>query len=384
MARKPVSASLFNVGMNRRDLLRRSAMMAGGALALGGAGSLLAACGGDPTKAAQGGEPAVSGGGGSNKKVVVADWGGAIQDAEKTYLYEPFTKETGIEVVISGPPSDAKIKAMVDSGNVEWDLVAGSKSNVLSLGSEYFEEFPERLHSIKGMDPAFTDKQAIAYYVFSTNIGWNAETLNGKKMENWADFFDTSTFPGKRTMGGIEGGGNPELEFALLADGVARDKLYPLDVDRAFKKMEEIKGSVPQWWSSGSQPGQMLVSKQVAAASIWSGRVFTLQGEKAPIDFTWNDGMYTPAAWIIPKGAQNKDAAIQLAEYSVQPEVQARLWGNYPCGPTNSLALAKMDEEWAIKLPTHPDHAAVQFINNAEWWGENRDMVFKRWNEFSL
>ena len=45
-------------------------------------------------------------------------------------------------------------------------------------------------------------------------------------------------FPGRRALRN-----HPiaTLEAALMADGVAPDKLYPLDVDRAFKKLEEIK-----------------------------------------------------------------------------------------------------------------------------------------------
>lgn len=356
-------------GMSRRSLLRNSLFAAGG-VAMGG--SLLSACGG--------GSEASSGG---SKRVVVADWGGAIQDAEKKYLYDPFTKETGIEVVIAGPPSDAKVKAMVDSGNVEWDLVASGLSNVLAVGRDYFEEFPSAVQQVDGVDPQYVDKQAVAYYVFSTNVGWNTEMIE-TPMESWADFWDTKRFPGKRSLQGSEGGGQPQLEFALLADGVAIEDLYPLDVDRAFAKLEEIKGSVPQWWSSGAQPGQMLVSKQVASSSIWSGRVFTLQSEKAPIDFTWNQGMYQPAHWVVPKGAKNADAAFQLAQYSLQPEVQASLWGNYPCGPTNAKAYDTLPEDYARQLPTYPEWAGQQFLVDSEWWGENRADVLSKWSDFVL
>lgn len=370
---------LFGSRLTRRDLLRASAFMAGGVA--------LASCGGEGgtgTSPAAGTGSAAAPAGGGSKRVVVADWGGAIQDAEKKHLYDPFTKETGIEVVISGPPSDTKIKAMVDSDNVEWDLVAGGLTNVLALGRDYFEPLPESVRTVDGVSPEYVDTHALAYYVFSTNIGWNKNTLGSARMESWADFWDVQKFPGRRSLAGTEGGSYPQLEFALLADGVALDQLYPIDVDRAFRKMEELKPSVPQWWSSGAQPGQMMVSKQVAASSIWSGRVFTLRGEGAPIDFSWNQGMYSPAAWIVPKGARNQDGAFQLIEYSVQPEVQSRLWGSYPCGPTNVKAYDSMPEDHARKLPTFPEHAEKQFVQDAAWWGENRAKIVERWQEFLL
>lgn len=371
--------------MSRRGFLRGS--LAVGGVALGGA--FLSACGGGGSSnggstGGSGGSAGSGGSGGGSGRVVVADWGGAIQDAEKEHLFDPFTNETGIEVVIAGPPSDARIKAMVDSGNIEWDLVAGSYNNVLALGEEYFEELPESVRSVNGVDPSFIHSHAVAYYVFSSNIGWNTEMLGNKRIETWADFWDVGAFPGARTLSGVDGGSQPGLEFALLADGVPISDVYPIDMERAFAKLEELKPHVPQWWSSGAQPGQMLVSKQVAAAQIWSGRVFTLQDEGAPIDFTWNEGVYEPAAWIVPKGAPNKEAAFQLAEYSVQPEVQARLWGSYPCGPTNILAYETMEEEYARRLPTHPDNAGAQFTRDAEWWGTNRAAVLDRWSQFVI
>lgn len=366
-------------GLSRRNMLRNGLMMAGG-MALGV--PLLSSCGSATSASSAAGSSSRPAGG--SKRVVVADWGGAIQDAEKKYLYDPFTKETGIEVVISGPPSDAKIKAMVDSSNVEWDMVAGSLTNVLALGQKYFEPFPQSALTVSGVDPKFVNPYAIAYYVFSSNIGWNTQTLGSAKMESWVDFWDVKKFPGKRTLEGSEGGGYPSLEFALLADGVAMDKLYPLDVDRAFTKMAELKPHVPQWWSSGAQPGQMMISKQVSAASIWSGRVYTLQKQGAPIDFTWNGGMFTPAAWIVPKGAPNKDAAFQLAQYSLQADVQAKLWGNYPAAPTNSKAYDTMPEAYAKTLTTFPDNAKLQFLNDAEWWAQNTTTVVKRWSQFIL
>jgi putative spermidine/putrescine transport system substrate-binding protein len=377
--RDEIPDEVLRRSFTRRDLIRRAAILGGGVAALGGASSLLAACGNSsPSSGGSGG------GGGGNKRVVVADWGGAIQDAEKKHLYDPFTKETGIEVVISGPPGNAKIKAQVDSGNVEWDLVAGAAGDVIALGEDYFEPLPQRLLEIDGIDKKYVHSHALAYYVFSTNIGWNTDMLGSRRLENWADFWDTSAFPGKRTLAGIEGGNDPNLEFALLADGVPLDQLYPLDIDRAFKSLAKIKPSVAQWWASGSQPGQMLVGKQVSAAAIWIGRIMTLRDEKAPIDYTFNQGAIIPASWIVPKGAPNKEAAFQLAEYSVQPEVQARLWGSYVEGPTNSKSIALMDEAWAKQLPTHPDNAKLQYVRDEAWWGQNRGDVLKRFQQFVL
>lgn len=352
--------------------------------AVAGLSLALGACGGGSGEEASPTGESENGSTTAGTTLVVSDWGGAIQDAELEYLYRPFEEETGVKVVIAEPPSTAKIKAMVDANNVEWDLVAGGFTNVFALGRDYFEEIPAEYSNVEGVPEEFIDPNAVAYYVFSNNIGWNAEAFGGDRMESWADFWDFERFPGNRTLSGSDGGNRPFLEAALLADGVAIEDLYPLDLDRAFAKLEELKPHVPQWWSSGSQPGQMLVSNQVSAAQIWSGRVFTLQQEGAPIDHTWNQGRMEPATWMIPKGSKNKQAALELIRYSLQPEVQARLWGNYPASPTNLLAVEQMDPEYAKTLSTHPDNYAVQFMSDYEWWSENEAEVLQRWDRFIL
>ena len=45
--------------------------------------------------------------------------------------------------------------------------------------------------------------------------------------------------------------------LALLADGVAPSKLFPLDLDRAFHKLDQIKPNVAVWWKTGDQSKTM-------------------------------------------------------------------------------------------------------------------------------
>ncbi|MEV8635432.1 ABC transporter substrate-binding protein [Streptosporangium sp. NPDC051023] len=359
------SDSLPRGQITRRALLSRSTLLAGGLAAV----PLLSACGGT---------------GGGDRRVVVADWGGALQEAEKKHIFDPFSKETGIEVVVSGPPTGAKIKAMVDTGNLEWDLIAAGPSIVLPLGRDYFEPLPDSLLNTPGIDPSYVDRNWLTYYLFSIVQGWNTKALGtGEKPAGWADFWDTEKFPGKRTLRGADQGVPPDLEFALLSDGVSTGEIYPIDVDRAFGRLEKLKKDVPQWWASGAQPGQMLVSGQVSAASVFAGRIGALMKEGAPLDFTWNGGMLQLGAWSVPRDARNKDAAFKLMEYSVRPEVQAAVWGGYNNGPANSRALALMDKDWARSLPSHPANAEVQFLYGSEWWGQNRPAVLKRFQQFT-
>ena len=56
-------------------------------------------------------------------RIVAVNAGGEVDAAKRKAIYEPFTRDTGIEVV-SVPGLDvAKMRAQVQSGDVEWDVV---------------------------------------------------------------------------------------------------------------------------------------------------------------------------------------------------------------------------------------------------------------------
>ena len=112
--------------------------------------------------------------------------------------------------------------------------------------------------------------------VYSVAIGWREKAFPGKVPPGWAAFWDTKNFPGQRSLRK-----HPiyALEMALIADGVPMDKLYPIDVDRAFKKLEELKPHVLVWWSSGAQSAQVLKDGEVDMVAAWNGRIQALETE---------------------------------------------------------------------------------------------------------
>ena len=98
-------------------------------------------------------------------------------------------------------------------------------------------------------DKLLTTGYRAPIHVYSTVVGYRPDMLDTAPA-TFADFFDADKFPGKRgaynwVMGGL-------LEMALIADGVALEDLYPLDTDRAYKKIDTIKDDIV-WWDTGAQ-----------------------------------------------------------------------------------------------------------------------------------
>lgn len=59
----------------------------------------------------------------SAQDMVFTSWGGSTQDAQAASWAAPFTEKTGIAVRQDGPTDYGKLKAMVESGNVDWDVI---------------------------------------------------------------------------------------------------------------------------------------------------------------------------------------------------------------------------------------------------------------------
>src|SRR5690606_10145614 len=156
----------------------------------------------------------------------------------------------GIKVITTSPTDFGKLRAMVESGNVEWTAteldvetadLAGEMGllepidlSVVDL-SEYPEEAKHEYWLPRG--------------AYATALGYRTDAFpNGEHPRTWAEFWDVERFPGPRALRN-----HPidNLEFALMADGVAPEDLYPLDMERAFRKLDEIKPHITVWWESG-------------------------------------------------------------------------------------------------------------------------------------
>jgi putative spermidine/putrescine transport system substrate-binding protein len=182
-------------------------------------------------------------------------------------------------------------------------------------------------------------------------------------------------FPGPRTMWKSP---YPLLEAALLADGVTPDKLYPLDLDRAFKKADQIKDKVTVWWESGSQSQDAIVSKNVVIADMWNGRAGISARDGAPIKISWNQGIYDPAIFVVPKGSPNKANAMRLIDYAAGPQGLAKFAELTFYGPSNLNSINLIDPKIRPLMNTAPENFAMQVHRNREWWGANMDKTTER------
>lgn len=308
---------------------------------------------------------------------VVSYGGGSYQESHQKAFTEPFAEITGIHTESVVWNADyGKLKTMVDSGNVSWDVVDVTAAQFERGRREnMFANLAVQPHEGKFLPDSITDK-GIANVYWGTVLAYRNADFTAKRPTTWADFWNTKEFPGDRGMYDDPRG---NLEFALLADGVALKDLYPLDVERAFTKLDQIKPSVRVWWTDGTQPVQLLLTKAVALTPAWNGRIYASEQAKKELGYSWHGAALELDYWVVPRGSRNVEAASRFILFASLPYTLAKQTELVGYGPTNLDALNYVSSEARKDLPTYDANWKVSFVVNADWWASNEEALKKRW-----
>jgi len=318
----------------------------------------------------------------SGRHMVHTTWGGVYRDAQIAAYCDPFSAATGAEVIQGGPMNAAKLSAMLESGKPIWDVVdVVDVQLAVDSRKGYFEKIDPTVVDVNEVEPEYVHDYGVANIVWSYNIGYNTDAFpTGRHPRSWADVFDVAKFPGKRTLRDRV---YPTLEHALLADGVAMESLYPLDVDRAFAKLDTIKDDLILW-KSNSESQQLFGDGVVGCGLILNGRGYDSHQKGAPVNIEWNQNIRSVDYYVIPKGAANADVAMQFMNYVTKPKNQARMANRLAYAPTNLDAFEMIEEAVKPWLSTHPDNASRGILIDIDYWRDNLEPLAKRWTEWKL
>lgn len=307
--------------------------------------------------------------------MVFTSWGGTTQDAQTEFWAAPFAETSGIAVVQDGPTDYGKIKAMVEAGATNWDVVDVEFDWALQAGQQgLLEPLDFTVIDKTALDPRFVSDYAVGSFYYSFVMGWNEASFPTDKPATLADLFDTAKFPGKRTFYKWSAPG--VIEAALLADGVAPDQLYPLDLDRAFAKLDTIKSDII-WWEGGAQSQQLLASGEAPIGFFWNGRLAALAADGMPVGISWENNITAADALVVPKGAPNKDAAMAFIAQATSAQAQADFAAKTGYAPINTGSAELMDAEIRKTLPD--TQTATQINADMAYWAEHRDEIGTRW-----
>lgn len=305
------------------------------------------------------------------------DSGGTTGESIATAYIPPFTAKYGVRVIREAPSAFGKLRAMVESGRITAALFElGSSTLAQARELNLLEKLDWAAINPDPMFPDARNDYGMGYQYFSTVMAWRD---GNAALRTWADFFDVQRLPGKRCLSALP---HYTLPFALLADGVDMSALFPLDVDRAMRKLESIKRHVSVWWKTGTQPLQLLKDNEVQYAVTWSAGI----DREPDVRATFNQGMYDLAWLVVPRGQDpaTKDLAMKfLHEVSVARN-QAVAAKVLPLSGNSPQLEGLLGTKAFQSFPTAKTNLQVQFRQNAEWWRQNGAEVNKIWSNFLL
>ena len=331
-------------------------------------------------------------------QLTVVTWGGAYGRASAKAWFEPFTAATGTRLEVEDYNGGlAQIRAQVDIGAVHWDVVdmdladavRGCDEGLLEVvDRDLLPPAPDGTPAADDFVPETLTECGVGTSFWSTIYAYNRNDFPDEKPSTMADFFDLEKFPGSR---GMQRSPQPNLELALIGDGVPIDQVYavldtPEGIDRAFRKLDSIKDRIV-WWEAGAQPPQMLADGQVAMTTAWNGRIFNAQVlENQPFEIVWDGQVLGMGQIVIVAGTRNLEAAEAFVSFISTPDRLAAISQYISYGPTRYSAMPLVDRhletgvDMRPHMPTYPDNMTRALRDDFQWWSDHRDELNERFS----
>lgn len=323
---------------------------------------------------------------GAASQIVWAGWGGDYQKHQAESFAVPFTEETGTTVLQVASPGNmvSIIKAQGDNKNPEWDLVELTEPEVYQLAPEgYLAPLSYDPAVAAEFPPGVLDEYSAPFIYAAFVLAWNTEKFPDRPPATWADFFNVKDFPGRRTA--CSWFAYYMIEIALMAEGVPPDQVYPMTeekIERAFKKLEEIRPHIDVWWGSGAQAAQIFADGEVDLGMIYENRIREAHKAGKPVAWTLNQAIIEPSTYVIPAGSQNKEEAMKFINVSLRKENQAAFVRSNQYGATNPKAYDLLSEEEKAQNVGNPKNLANAHILGGEYWAANYPKYMDRWEVF--
>jgi putative spermidine/putrescine transport system substrate-binding protein len=319
----------------------------------------------------------------ASDRLVFATWGGSWETAMHNAWFSPFTKGTGVEITTVQGPDYGKVRAMVKAGSTEWDVLEcnpdfqwiGDRDGLL-------EKLDFNVINRTSVAPELITDYGVPQVMWSRVMVYNTKRFSSENHpRNWQEVWDTQRFPGKRAFYAKANGGT--LEFALLADGVPTDKLYPLDVERALRSLDRIRNDIV-WYDTNQQITQYMTDGQFTVGVAPDGRALAAIDAKAPIAIEYNQSILTWSCMAVPKGAPDAAAAMRFLAFTLTPQAQAAIAIAFPYGPVVEKAFELIPRDRAERLSGGPQQKGRSILANERWWADNLEKVAERFTAWRV
>ena len=328
-------------------------------------------------------------------EITFTSWTGTYMRSQMLGFVRPYESANGVRVNVAHYNGGiGEIRDQVESANVVWDVVDLTQADSLRACQEGLLENLSDVGLPDGADgtPAAEDfvdgalnDCGVGVIVWSTAFAYNQDAYGNNPPTTIADFFNTDDYPGPRA---IRNDPTVIMEWALMADGVAREDVYPMleteeGVEQALAKMNSIRSGL-QIWQAGREPVRLLNAGEVTMASIWTGTGADASREDgANFSIVFDGQVIELDLFGIPKGSRYKEEAIDFIRFASSSESLANMAKHLPNGPTRQSSLGLLPDEILALLPNSPAYQdKISIRSDADWWSRNHarlEEAFQAW-----
>ncbi len=330
----------------------------------------------------------------ADDELTVVSWGGAYTRSQILGFVRDFEQETGIDVeMVDYAGGIEEIRSQVRAWNVKWDIVdlqlydairACDDDLLVEIDFATLPPAPDGTAAADDFLPGALMRCGVGNLAGSTVVAWDHSRIE-RAPQRIEDFFDLGRFPGRR---GLRRTPQTNLEWALIADGVAPERVYEVlatedGVDRAFAMLTKLKPHI-EWWSLGEEAVRLLETGRVVMTSAYNGRIHSAAQRGEPFSILWDHHARYIDVWAIPKHTENLEAALSFLRFATSTQSLAAQARYIPYGPLRRSSLGLLEPAVKVNLPTGPDNLPQMFQTDASWWAEHLPELqtrFERWLE---
>lgn len=270
------------------------------------------------------------------RTLVINSFGGSYERAVRTAFADPFTAQTGVKVAIQTATSlESVARVRAQAGSPDMDIVTADMIPVTPLLIENLVEELDtsKLNNFNLLYPGTSSPDArwVSPHVGSIGVVYNTN-LASTPPTSWLDFWSPD-FAGKVALPDMSLSWGP-LYLVAMARAMGGSET---DVEGVFTKLKELKPSIHSFYKAPDALVALLNQDEVAI-SVWaSDRAFAAKAAGSPVEYaTLKEGpMRNMATMVIPRGARNKDVALDFINFVISTDRQTEFCTLMGYGPTN-------------------------------------------------
>lgn len=285
-------------------------------------------------------------------------------------VLQAFTEETGVKVDYASFDSNealyAKLKLLQTSKASEsYDLVFPSSYMLSKMAREgmlqpldksklpHFDQLDDSMLN-KDFDPG--NRYSMPYSFGSTAIAVNRDELPNAGIHSWQDLWDSKWQSQLMLTDDIR----ENFQMALLTLGYSANSREPAEIEAAYNKLLPLQDNVLLY--NSDNPRMPYVTGETSLGLLWSDQAYKTQQDGIALEYVYpkEGAIFWVDSAAIPANAKSVDAAHQLLDFLMRPEIAAQIIQQLGIAVPNKGAKPLLPAEVAENPVLFPSYEVIE------------------------